>query len=249
MNILIPIKMVVDSHINVHVKNDGSGIELNNIKMSINPFDEIAVEEAVRLKELGKAKEIIVVSIGPRKAEDILRHALAMGATRAILIESDEDLEPLAIAKLLKKVIEEEQPKIVIAGKKAIDDEACQTGQMIAGLMGWSQATFASKIEIDDNHAIVTREIDGGTHTIKINLPAVITTELNLNEPRYMSLLNIIKAKKQSIERKLSSNFSIDLTARLKVLSIEKPCINRKSLRLNSITELFEKLKNKSSML
>ena len=202
MKILVPVKRVIDYNVKVRVKSDQSGVELSNVKMSMNPFDEIAVEEAIRLKEAGNAEEIIAVSIGPDKAQETLRTALAMGADRAILVKTDDEVEPLAVAKILKAIVEEENPEIVLLGKQAIDDDCNQTGQMLAALLGWGQGTFASEVKLDDSSVNVTREIDGGLETVKLNLPAVITSDLRLNEPRYASLPNIMKAKRKPLDEK-----------------------------------------------
>ncbi len=211
MKILVPVKRVVDYNVKIRVKPDGSGVELANVKMSMNPFDEISVEEALRLKEAGKAEEVVVVSIGPAKAEETIRTALAMGADRGILIETEETVEPLAVAKLLKGVVEAEAPGLVIVGKQAIDDDSNQTGQMLAALLGWGQATFASKLELGADKATVTREVDGGLQTIDVKLPAIVTTDLRLNEPRYASLPNIMKAKKKPLDKKSPSDFGVDV--------------------------------------
>ncbi|PPJ45394.1 electron transfer flavoprotein subunit beta [Rhizobium sp. KAs_5_22] len=233
----------------MRVKPDGSGVELANVKMSMNPFDEIAVEEALRLKEAGKASEVVVVSIGPAKAEETLRTALAMGADRAVLVETDDAVEPLAVAKLLKGVIDAEQPGLVITGKQAIDDDSNQTGQMLSALLGWAQGTFASKVEIGDGKASVTREVDGGLQTIEVNLPAVITTDLRLNEPRYASLPNIMKAKKKPLDKKTPADFGVDTTARLKVLKTEEPSGRKAGIKVKSVAELVDKLKNEAGVL
>ncbi|OYX13506.1 MAG: electron transfer flavoprotein subunit beta, partial [Rhizobiales bacterium 32-66-8] len=218
MKILVPVKRVVDYNVKVRVKADGSGVELANVKMSMNPFDEIAVEEALRLKEAGKATEVVVVSIGPAQASETLRTALAMGADRGILVKVDGVVEPLAVAKILKGVVGEEAPELVILGKQAIDDDANQTGQMLAALLGWGQGTFASKVVLEDGAALVTREIDGGLQTVKLSLPAIVTTDLRLNEPRYASLPNIMKAKKKPIDEKTADAYGVDVTPRLTVL-------------------------------
>jgi electron transfer flavoprotein beta subunit len=216
MKILVPVKRVVDYNVKIRVKPDGSGVDLANVKMSMNPFDEIAVEEALRLKEAGKATEVIAVSIGPAKAEETLRTALAMGADRAILVEADTLVEPLAVAKILKGVVGEENPDLVILGKQAIDDDSNQTGQMLSALLGWSQATFASKVEIGDGSADVTREVDGGLQTISVKLPAIVTTDLRLNEPRYASLPNIMKAKKKPLDKKSAADYGVDIAPALR---------------------------------
>ncbi|PDT25247.1 electron transfer flavoprotein subunit beta [Rhizobium sp. L9] len=253
MKILVPVKRVVDYNVKIRVKPDGTGVELANVKMSMNPFDEISVEEALRLKEAGKAEEVVVVSIGPAKAEETLRTALAMGADRAILVETDDQVEPLAVAKILKGVADAEQPGLIISGKQAIDDDSNQTGQMLAALLGSAQATFASKIEIESavpgGKAQVTREVDGGLQTIEIKLPAVITTDLRLNEPRYASLPNIMKAKKKPLDKKTPADFGVDTTPRLKVLKTEEPSGRKAGVKVKSVAELVDKLKNEAGVL
>ncbi|MBY3048386.1 MULTISPECIES: electron transfer flavoprotein subunit beta/FixA family protein [Rhizobium] len=249
MKILVPVKRVVDYNVKIRVKPDGTGVELANVKMSMNPFDEISVEEALRLKEAGKCEEVVVVSIGPAKAEETLRTALAMGADRAILIETDDQIEPLTVAKILKAVADAEQPGLIISGKQAIDDDSNQTGQMLAALMRIAQATFASKIEIGDGKATVTREVDGGLQTIEITLPAVVTTDLRLNEPRYASLPNIMKAKKKPLDKKAPSDFGISTTPRLKVLKTEEPSGRKAGVKVKSVAELIDKLKNEAGVL
>ncbi|MCD1635108.1 electron transfer flavoprotein subunit beta/FixA family protein [Martelella mediterranea] len=249
MKILVPVKRVVDYNVKIRVKPDGTGVELANVKMSMNPFDEIAVEEALRLKEAGKAEEVVAVSIGPAKAEETLRTALAMGADRAILIATDETVEPLAVAKLLKKVAEEEAPQLVILGKQAIDDDSNQTGQMLAALLDWSQATFASKLELGEGDAKVTREIDGGLQTISVKLPAIVTTDLRLNEPRYASLPNIMKAKKKPLDKKTPADYGIDCARRLEVLKTEEPAARKAGIKVASAAELVDKLKNEAGVL
>ncbi|MBB4065112.1 electron transfer flavoprotein subunit beta/FixA family protein [Gellertiella hungarica] len=249
MKILVPVKRVVDYNVKIRVKPDGSGVELANVKMSMNPFDEISVEEALRLKEAGKAEEVVVVSIGPAKAEETLRTALAMGADRAILVETDDTVEPLAVAKILKGVVEAENPGLVIVGKQAIDDDANQTGQMLAALLGWAQGTFASKVEIGADKATVTREVDGGLQTIDIKLPAVVTTDLRLNEPRYASLPNIMKAKKKPLDKKTPADFNVSTAARLKVLKTEEPEGRKAGVKVKSVAELVEKLKTEAGVL
>ncbi|MGL3607344.1 electron transfer flavoprotein subunit beta/FixA family protein [Rhizobium sp. G187] len=249
MKILVPVKRVVDYNVKIRVKPDGSGVELANVKMSMNPFDEISVEEALRLKEAGKAEEIVVVSIGPAKAEETIRTALAMGADRGILIETDETVEPLAVAKLLKGVVEAEAPGLVIVGKQAIDDDSNQTGQMLAALLGWGQATFASKLELGADKATVTREVDGGLQTIDVKLPAIVTTDLRLNEPRYASLPNIMKAKKKPLDKKSPADFGVDVSPRLKVLKTEEPGGRKAGIKVKSVAELVDKLKNEAGVL
>ncbi len=246
MKILVPVKRVIDYNVKARVKPDGSGVDLTNVKMSMNPFDEIAVEEAIRLKEAGKADEIVVVSIGPAQAQETIRTALAMGADRGILVQYDgEETEPLAVAKVLKAIVEEEQPGLVILGKQAIDNDANQTGQMLAELLGWPQGTFASKVEIaDDKTSVqVTREIDGGLETVALKLPAVITTDLRLNEPRYASLPNIMKAKRKPIAMKKPEDYGVDMTPRLEVLKVEEPPKRQGGIKVESVQELVEKLK------
>jgi electron transfer flavoprotein beta subunit len=249
MKILVPVKRVVDYNVKIRVKPDGSGVELANVKMSMNPFDEISVEEALRLKEAGKASEVVVVSIGPAKAEETLRTALAMGADRAILVETDATVEPLAVAKILKGVVEAEAPGLVIVGKQAIDDDSNQTGQMLSALLGWSQATFASKLEIGDGSANVTREVDGGLQTISVKLPAIVTTDLRLNEPRYASLPNIMKAKKKPLDKKTPADFGVDTAPRLTVLKTEEPSGRKAGIKVSSVAELVDKLKNEAGVL
>nr|WP_316656485.1 electron transfer flavoprotein subunit beta/FixA family protein [uncultured Gellertiella sp.] len=249
MKILVPVKRVVDYNVKIRVKPDGSGVELANVKMSMNPFDEISVEEALRLKEAGKAEEVVVVSIGPGKAEETLRTALAMGADRAILVETDDTVEPLAVAKILKGVAEAEQPGLIIVGKQAIDDDANQTGQMLSALLGWAQGTFASKVVLGDGKATVTREVDGGLQTIEIKLPAVVTTDLRLNEPRYASLPNIMKAKKKPLDKKTPADFGVSTAARLKVLKTEEPSGRKAGVKVKSVAELVEKLKTEAGVL
>lgn len=249
MKILVPVKRVVDYNVKIRVKPDGSGVDLANVKMSMNPFDEIAVEEALRLREAGKATEVVAVSIGPAKAEETLRTALAMGADRAILIEAEGTVEPLSVAKILKGVAEAESPDMMILGKQAIDDDANQTGQMLSALLGWSQATFASKVEIGDGSANVTREVDGGLQTISVKLPAIVTTDLRLNEPRYASLPNIMKAKKKPLDKKTPGDFGVDVAARLEVLKTEEPGGRKAGVKVGSVAELVDKLKNEAGVL
>jgi len=249
MKILVPVKRVVDYNVKIRVKPDGTGVELANVKMSMNPFDEISVEQAIRMKEAGQADEIVIVSIGPDKATETIRTALAMGADRGILIKHDEIVEPLAVAKMLKGVVEAEEPGLVILGKQAIDDDANQTGQMLAALLGWSQGTFASKVEIDGDKAKVTREIDGGLQTIEIAMPAIVTTDLRLNEPRYASLPNIMKAKKKPIEEKAPADFGVDPAPRLQVLKTEEPEGRKAGIKVADVNELVDKLKNEAGVL
>lgn len=244
MKILVPVKRVVDYNVKIRVKSDGSGVELANVKMSMNPFDEIAVEEAIRLKEAGKATEIVVVSIGPAQSQETIRTALAMGADRGILIKTDETTEPLAVAKLLKAAVEEEKPELVILGKQAIDDDANQTGQMLAALLGWSQATFASEVELGDGSAKVTREVDGGLQVIDVKLPAVVSTDLRLNQPRYASLPNIMKAKKKPLDEKSPADYGVDVAPRLKVLKTEEPGGRKAGVKVKDVAELVSSLKS-----
>ena len=243
MKILVPVKRVIDYNVKPRVKADGSGVDLANVKMSMNPFDEIAVEEAIRIKEAGKAEEIIAVSVGPAKAQETLRTALAMGADRAILIETDEDAEPLAVAKILKAIAEEEQPGLVILGKQSISDDSNQTGQMLAALMGRPQGTFANTVEVDSDSVTVKREVDGGLQTVKLTLPAVVTTDLRLNEPRYASLPNIMKAKKKPLDVKTAADYGVDLTPRLKTLKVEEPAVRQAGVKVADVAELVEKVK------
>jgi len=227
MKILVPVKRVIDYNVKPRVKSDGSGVDLANVKMSMNPFDEISVEEAIRLKEAGKAEEIVAVSVGPQKAQETLRTALAMGADRAILVVTDEEVEPLGVAKILAKIVEEEQPKLVITGKQAIDDDSNQTGQMLAALLGWGQGTFANTVELDSDSITVKREIDGGLQTVKLNLPAVVTTDLRLNEPRYASLPNIMKAKKKPMDEKTPADYGVDISPRLTTITVTEPPVRQ----------------------
>ena len=249
MKLLVPIKRVVDYNVKVRVKTDGSGVDLANVKMSMNPFDEIAVEAAIRLKEAGKADEVVVVSIGVKQAQETLRTALAMGADRAILVvaadDVHQDIEPLAVAKILRAVVNEEQPGMVIAGKQAIDNDMNATGQMLAALLGWSQATFASELTLDGDSAVVTREVDGGLQTIRVKLPAIITADLRLNEPRYASLPNIMKAKKKPLEEKTAADCGVDVTPRLTVIKTVEPQTRQAGERVASVDDLIAKLKEK----
>ncbi|SON57950.1 Electron transfer flavoprotein small subunit [Hartmannibacter diazotrophicus] len=243
MKILVPVKRVVDYNVKIRVKADGSGVELANVKMSMNPFDEIAVEEALRLKEAGVASEVVVVSIGPAQAQETIRTGLAMGADRGILVTVDGTVEPLAVAKILKKICDEEQPGLVILGKQAIDDDCNQTGQMLAALTGWPQGTFASKVVVADGKVDVTREIDGGLQTVKLALPAVVTTDLRLNEPRYASLPNIMKAKKKPIDTKTAADYGVDVAPRLEVLKTAEPAGRTAGVKVASAADLVSKLK------
>jgi electron transfer flavoprotein beta subunit len=250
MKILVCVKRVVDFNVKIRVKSDGSGVELSGVKMSMNPFDEIAVEEAIRLKEKGVAKgEIVILSIGPEKAQETLRTALAMGADRAILIKTDETVEPLAVAKLMKAVVDEEKPDLVIMGKQAIDDDCNQTGQMLAALLGWPQGTFASKVEIAGGEMSVTREVDGGLQTIKLKLPAVVTTDLRLNEPRYAALPNIMKAKSKPLGVKTPADYGVDIKPRLQVIKISEPPVRKAGGKVGSVQELVMKLKTEAGVL
>jgi electron transfer flavoprotein beta subunit len=251
MKILVPVKRVVDYNVKIRVKADGSGIELANVKMSMNPFDEIAVEEAVRIKEKGNASEIVAVSIGPAKAQETIRSALAIGADRGILIEVPEGtaVEPLAVAKLLKAVVEAEKPDLVVLGKQAIDDDCNQTGQMLAALLGWAQGTFASKVVPEAGAVTVTREVDGGLETVKLALPAIVTTDLRLNEPRYPSLPNIMKAKKKPLETKKPADLGVDIAPRLKVLATTEPPTRKAGVMVGSVAELVGKLKSEAGVI
>ena len=249
MKLLVPVKRVVDHNVKIRVKADGSGVDLASVKMSMNPFDEIAVEEAVRLKEAGKAEEVVVVTIGPAQAQDVLRTALAMGADRAILVTAEGPIEPLSVAKILKGVVAEEAPGLVILGKQAIDDDCNQTGQMLSALLGWSQATFASSIELGDGRAKVTREVDGGLQAIEVALPAIVTADLRLNEPRYASLPNIMKAKKKPLDQKTPEDFGASVETRLNVLRIEEPAARSAGIKVGNVAELLDKLKNEASVI
>src|SRR4051812_24521121 len=249
MKILVPVKRVVDYNVKIRVKPDGSGVELANVKMSMNPFDEIAVEEAIRLKEQGKATEVIAVSIGPAQAAETIRTALAMGADRGILVKAEGEVEPLAVAKILKAIVEAEQPGLVITGKQAIDDDSNQTGQMLAALLGWGQGTFAHKLELGGGSAKIEREIDGGLQTVEVKLPAVMTTDLRLNQPRYASLPNIMKAKKKPIAEKTPADYGVDPTPRLKVLKVSEPAKRAAGVKVKSVAELLDKLKNEAGVL
>jgi len=243
MKVIVPVKRVIDYNVKARVKADQSGVDLANVKMSMNPFDEISVEEAIRLKEKGKATEVIAVSIGPQQAGETIRTALAMGADRGILVKTDVDVEPLAVAKILKAICDAEQPGLVITGKQAIDDDSNQTGQMLAALLGWPQATFAHKLDMGDGKADIEREIDGGLQTIEVKLPAVMTTDLRLNEPRYASLPNIMKAKKKPIEEKSPADYGVDVTPRLKVLKVTEPPKRVAGIKVKTAAELVDKLK------
>lgn len=247
MKVLVPVKRVIDYNVKVRVKADGTGVDLANVKMSMNPFDEIAVEAAIRLKEAGQAEEIVVVSIGVEKAQETLRTALAMGADRAILVKATEDvhtdIEPLAVAKILKGVVDEEQPGLVICGKQAIDNDLNATGQMLAALLGWSQATFASELDVEGDSAVVTREVDGGLQTIKVKMPSIVTVDLRLNEPRYASLPNIMKAKKKPLDQKTADDYGVDVTPRLSIVKTTEPEARAAGIKVGSVDELVAKLK------
>jgi electron transfer flavoprotein beta subunit len=253
MKVLVPVKRVIDYNVKVRVKADGSGVDLANVKMSMNPFDEIAVEEAIRLKEKGLADEVIVVSIGVRQCQETLRTALAMGADRAILIEAtadvQQDIEPLAVAGLLVGVVREEAPGLVICGKQAIDNDMNATGQMLSALLGWSQATFASELAVEGDHAVVTREVDGGLQTIRVKMPTIVTVDLRLNEPRYASLPNIMKAKKKPLDEKTPADYGVDVTPRLTVLKTVEPQGRKAGVRVANVAELIAKLKDEAGVI
>ena len=253
MKVLVPVKRVIDYNVKVRVKADGSGVDLANVKMSMNPFDEIAVEEAIRLKEAGVATEILAVSIGVKQAQETLRTALAMGADRAIVIVATDDvhtdIEPLAVAKLLKAVIDEEQPGLVLCGKQAIDNDMNATGQMLGALTGWAQATFASEVKIEGENAIVTREVDGGLQTIKVKLPAIVSVDLRLNEPRYASLPNIMKAKKKPLDEKTPADYGVDISPRLSVVKTSEPAARAAGVKVASVDELVAKLKDEAGVI
>ncbi|MDP3709328.1 MAG: electron transfer flavoprotein subunit beta/FixA family protein [Polaromonas sp.] len=249
MKIIVPVKRVVDYNVKVRVKSDGTGVDIANVKMSMNPFDEIAIEEAVRLKEKGVALEVIAVSCGVLQCQETLRTAMAIGADRAILVETAEELQPLAVAKLLKALVEKEAPQLVILGKQAIDDDCNQTGQMLAALLGWPQATFASKVEVADGVARVTREVDGGLETLALTLPAIITTDLRLNEPRYVTLPNIMKAKKKQLDRFLPEDLGVDVTPRIKTLKVSEPPKRSAGVKVADVAALVDKLKNEAKVI
>jgi electron transfer flavoprotein beta subunit len=249
MKILVPVKRVVDYNVKIRVRGDGSGVELANVKMSMNPFDEIAVEEALRLKERGEATEIVCVSIGPAQAAETIRNGLAMGADRGILVKTDKAAEPLAVAKILKAIVDQEQPGLVIMGKQAIDDDCNQTGQMLAALTGWAQGTFASKLVIEGDHVLVTREVDGGLQTVKLKAPAIVTTDLRLNEPRYASLPNIMKARRKPIDEKTPDVYGIDLSPRLEILRTAEPPGRKAGVTVKTVGELVDKLKNEMGVI
>ncbi|WP_010324653.1 electron transfer flavoprotein subunit beta/FixA family protein [Marinobacterium stanieri] len=249
MKVLVPVKRVIDYNVKVRVKSDGTGVDLNNVKMAINPFDEIAVEEAVRLKEAGTASEVVAVSIGPKASQEVLRTALAVGADRAIHVEADADLEPLAVGKCLKQIVADEAPQLVICGKQAIDDDSNQTGQMLAALLGWPQGTFASEVAPEGDAIKVTREIDGGLETLQLNLPAVVTSDLRLNEPRYASLPNIMKAKKKPLDVKAVADLGVDVAARLKSVNFAPPAPRQGGVKVADVAELVEKLRNEARVI
>jgi len=246
MKILVPVKRAIDKDVKIRVKTDGSGVELSNVKMSMNPFDEIAVEEALRLKEAGKATEIVAVSIGPQQASETIRTALAMGADRGILVKADGPIEPLAVAKILKAIAAAEQPGLIILGKQAIDDDCNQTGQMLAALLGWPQGTFAFKVALDGDALSVTREVDGGLQTVKLKMPAIVTTDLRLNEPRYASLPNIMRAKKKPIDEKTPADYGVDIKPRLEVVKTSEPPTRKAGVKVKTVAELVDKLKNEA---
>ena len=243
MKLLVPVKRVIDYNVKPRVKADGTGVDLANVKMSMNPFDAIAVEEAIRLKEKGVATEIVAVSVGPAKAQETLRTALAMGADRAILVQTDDAVEPLAVAKILAKIAEEEKPEMIILGKQAIDDDSNQTGQMLAALLGWAQGTFASKVEVDGESVNVTREVDGGLETLRLKLPAIVTTDLRLNEPRYASLPNIMKAKSKPLAQKTPADYGVDTAPRLTTLGVREPSKREAGIKVKSVDELIDRLR------
>ena len=249
MKVLVPVKRVVDYNVKIRVKSDGSGVELANVKMSMNPFDEIAVEEALRLREAGKATEVICVSIGPQQCTETIRTGLAMGADRGILVKADGTVEPLAVAKILKGIADEEKPGLIILGKQAIDDDSNQTGQMLAALLGWSQATFASKVVVDGSDFTVTREVDGGLQTVKLKGPTIVTTDLRLNEPRYASLPNIMKAKKKPIGEKTAADYGVDITPRHEIVKTTEPPGRKSGVKVKDVAELVSKLKNEAGVI
>tara|TARA_B100000212_G_scaffold41904_1_gene27109 strand:- start:849 stop:1598 length:750 start_codon:yes stop_codon:yes gene_type:complete len=249
MKVLVPVKRVVDYNVKIRVKSDNSGVELSNVKMSMNPFDEIAVEEAIKLKEAGTVSEIVVLSIGPQQSQETIRTALAMGADRGVLVKTDELVEPLNVAKIIKAVSEEENPDLIILGKQAIDDDSNQTGQMLAALLGWSQGTFASELKINDGKANVVREIDGGLQTLEIKLPSIITTDLRLNEPRYASLPNIMKAKKKPIDEKIPEDYNLKISPMLEIVKVSEPAQREAGIKVETVEELVNKLKNEAGVL
>ncbi|MEC7573579.1 MAG: electron transfer flavoprotein subunit beta/FixA family protein [Pseudomonadota bacterium] len=249
MKVLVPVKRVIDYNVKIRVKADQTGVETANVKMSMNPFDEIAVEEAVRLQEAGTATEVIAVSIGPQQCQETIRTALAMGADRGILIQTDDEVQPLAVAKLLKAVVDKESPDLVILGKQAIDDDSNQTGQMLAALLGWSQATFASNIELNGDSANITREVDGGLETVKVSMPCIVTTDLRLNEPRYASLPNIMKAKKKPIDQMAPADLSVDIAPRLTTLKVVEPPKREAGVMVEDVAQLVDKLQNETKVI
>ncbi len=249
MKVLVPVKRVVDYNVKVRVKSDGSGVDIANVKMSMNPFDEIAVEEAMRVKEAGKATEVVAVSCGVTQCQETLRTAMAIGADRALLVETDAELQPLAVAKLLKALVDKEQPQLVLLGKQAIDDDCNQTGQMLAALLGWPQATFASKLVIEDGKAVVTREVDGGLETVSLTLPAIVTTDLRLNEPRYVTLPNIMKAKKKPLDVVKPEDLGVDVSPRLKTLKVTEPAKRSAGAMVPDVATLVAKLKNEAKVI
>ncbi len=249
MKVLVPVKRVIDYNVKIRVKADQTGVETANVKMSMNPFDEIAVEEAIRLREAGTANEVIALSVGPQQCQETIRTALAMGADRGILIQTDDEVQPLAVAKLLKAVADKEGPDLVILGKQAIDDDSNQTGQMLAALLGWSQATFASKIEIDGGSANVIREVDGGLETLKVTMPCIVTTDLRLNEPRYASLPNIMKAKKKPIDQMVPADLGVNITPRLTTLKVVEPAKREAGVMVEDVAQLVDKLKNEAKVI
>lgn len=249
MKVLVPVKRVVDYNVKVRVKSDGTGVDIANVKMSMNPFDEIAIEEATRLREKGAVTEVIAVSCGVLQCQETLRTAMAIGADRAILVETAEELQPLAVAKLLKALVDKEQPQLVILGKQAIDDDCNQTGQMLAALLGWPQATFASKVEVADGVAKVTREVDGGLETLSLTLPAIITTDLRLNEPRYVTLPNIMKAKKKQLDNFKPEDLGVDVTPRIKTLKVSEPPKRSAGIKVADVAALVDKLKNEAKVI
>ena len=249
MKVLVPVKRVIDYNVKIRVKADQTGVETANVKMSMNPFDEIAVEEAVRLQEAGTATEVIAVSIGPQQCQETIRTALAMGADRGILIQTDDQVQPLAVAKLLKAIVDKESPDLVILGKQAIDDDSNQTGQMLAALLGWSQATFASNIELNGDSANITREVDGGLETVKVSMPCIVTTDLRLNEPRYASLPNIMKAKKKPIDQMAPADLSVDIAPRLTTLKVVEPPKREAGVMVEDVAQLVDKLQNEAKVI
>ena len=249
MKILVAVKRAIDYNVKARPKSDGSGVDLANVKMSMNPFDEIAVEEAIRIQEAGKAEEIIAVSVGPKQCQETLRTAMAMGADRGILVETDEEVQPLAVAKILKAVVDKEQPGLVIVGKQAIDDDSNQTGQMLAALLGWGQGTFACDVEFENDGIKVNREIDGGTQAVALKLPAVVTTDLRLNEPRYVKLPNIMKAKKKPLDTETPESLGVDVAPRLKILKVEEPPVRKGGVKVADVQELVDKLRNEAKVI